>query len=269
LHVAVANGHKDVVDLLLRRNADLEARTDNGVTLLHEAAAFGNKEIAASLLERGADTQAADNAGRTPLSLARTYGRKDLVELLTERGGPEQTEGPPAPRGPEEPFTTLNLQPHETATDIETLEGLGDPALCGLWASTWRFWKAGKLNERATAEANKTPLRTFVDGRMEKHGSLLQLLAKQRQFDENEVVLCVVRRPGTDIIVATSKEMYLLPQKDLMSGPATVILMRDLKSYHVARWSGRVRLELRSGETVERKVNAFPDVEIVNRFAGK
>ncbi|MGD0741556.1 MAG: ankyrin repeat domain-containing protein, partial [Terracidiphilus sp.] len=268
LHVAVANGHKEIVELLFGRNADPEIRNDDGKTLLHEAAAFGNKEVAEYLLERGADIQATDSAGRTPLSLAKSYGRKDLVELLTQRGGPEQAEDSPVPQGPEGQFTTLKLLPREAATDTEALRGLGDPALCELWASTWRFWKTGKLNERTTRAANNTPLRTFVDGRMEKYGSLFQLLAKQRQFEENEFVLCVVRHPGTDVIVATSKALYLLPEEDLTRGPAVVILMRDLKRYHVTRWGGRMTLELRSGETIERKVSAFPEVEIVNRFLG-
>ena len=75
LHLAAMEGHADVVDELLGRGADANARElQRGETALHFAALSGHKPgaeaIVESLLRGGADAQAQNTDGRTPTDLA-------------------------------------------------------------------------------------------------------------------------------------------------------------------------------------------------------
>ncbi|KAH8890025.1 ankyrin, partial [Thozetella sp. PMI_491] len=66
---AVLLGHEAVVQLLLDKGADLEAKEkDSGQTPLSQAAACGHEAVARLLLDKGADLEAKDGEdGRTPL----------------------------------------------------------------------------------------------------------------------------------------------------------------------------------------------------------
>jgi cytohesin len=73
LHAAV-DGHKDVVELLIAKGADIELRcTTCGGTALGHAASGGHKEIIELLIEKGADVNAKDENSHTPLDLAIIY----------------------------------------------------------------------------------------------------------------------------------------------------------------------------------------------------
>lgn len=63
LHIAVRNGDKQSVILLLKHGADINARTAHGGTPLMYAAYHGYKKIHKLLLEYGADISLADNKG--------------------------------------------------------------------------------------------------------------------------------------------------------------------------------------------------------------
>ena len=57
--VATIKGHKDVVDMLLSKGADVNAKiTDFGATALYLACQIGYKEIVESLISKGADINA-------------------------------------------------------------------------------------------------------------------------------------------------------------------------------------------------------------------
>ena len=71
--------HKEVVDLLIQRGADVAARADDNRTLLHVAAMIGYKEVVDLLIQRGADVAA-------PLHWAAATGHKEVVDLLIQRG---------------------------------------------------------------------------------------------------------------------------------------------------------------------------------------
>lgn len=93
-----SHARKDVIDLLLDRGADINAKSSFGLTALHEAASQGNKEVVSRLIERGADVNAKDSIESTPLHCAIgegnsfSYsailepGRQDVVELLLRHG---------------------------------------------------------------------------------------------------------------------------------------------------------------------------------------
>jgi ankyrin repeat protein len=79
LYLAVANNHKDVVELLLTSNADVNAKGFLGQMPLD---AVGQKDIAELLLAHGAEVNAKDNQGKTPLFWAAFDGHKNVVEVL-------------------------------------------------------------------------------------------------------------------------------------------------------------------------------------------
>ncbi len=87
LLVAAVSGRKEIIELLIREGADVNAKV-NGVTPLHQAAFRSHKEIAELLIANGADLNAVDNVGkfgRTPLDW--TFGKTEITELLRKHGG--------------------------------------------------------------------------------------------------------------------------------------------------------------------------------------
>ncbi len=66
LALATLAGRIEVMDLLLRHAADVNARNRDGSTALHGAAFMGRTEAAELLVRRGADTQAKDYGRQTP-----------------------------------------------------------------------------------------------------------------------------------------------------------------------------------------------------------
>ena len=86
LAVAVSEGHKDVVRLLLKRGADIEATNDRGETPLIIACRKGHEKTVQLLLENGANLEAKDDRGWTALAVAIYEGYLDIVEKLLAKG---------------------------------------------------------------------------------------------------------------------------------------------------------------------------------------
>lgn len=86
LHLAVEKAHPHVVDALLERGADPNARDKNYSPPLHEAACIGCLPMVKSLIEKGADPNARDRVGRTPLHYAAYMGTTSMIQLLIEKG---------------------------------------------------------------------------------------------------------------------------------------------------------------------------------------
>lgn len=72
LHLASRNGHKNVVEILLRAGMDVNLLTTSG-TALHEAAICGKDSVVRTLLEFGADLNVTDSDGRTALDLLKQF----------------------------------------------------------------------------------------------------------------------------------------------------------------------------------------------------
>merc|ERR1711998_504994 len=85
--------HVTIALVLLRNNADVNARTDMGCTPIYIAAQSGNDEVLTSMLEEEAqsrdttiDINIPKNGGVTPLMIAAKKGNLDVVKTLVNRG---------------------------------------------------------------------------------------------------------------------------------------------------------------------------------------
>jgi ankyrin repeat protein len=88
LHAAAAStcSHYGALELLIANGADVNARTDSGVTPLHMAADSGLPYAVELLIANGADVNARDQIGRTPLQIASYFCRAYIAEVLIKNG---------------------------------------------------------------------------------------------------------------------------------------------------------------------------------------
>ncbi|MHB0999609.1 MAG: ankyrin repeat domain-containing protein [Armatimonadota bacterium] len=77
---------KQNVEYLIRKGADISAKTDDGDTPLHVAAERSENGKAAVLLIHKADVNARDSDGNTPLHLALANGNEAGADLLKSHG---------------------------------------------------------------------------------------------------------------------------------------------------------------------------------------
>jgi len=85
LHLAARAGRRGrkVVDLLIRRGADLESRDKKGKTPLQAAVEEGSTAGVSLLIEAGADIHTRDNAGWSLLHSAATpKGRREIIQII-------------------------------------------------------------------------------------------------------------------------------------------------------------------------------------------
>ena len=86
LMLAAGEGHADVVQLLLERRADVDAKEERGGTALMRAVAGGHAGIAKLLIETRANVNVEDNNGWTPLAIAASEHNLDMLKLLLDSG---------------------------------------------------------------------------------------------------------------------------------------------------------------------------------------
>ncbi len=86
LHEASLYSWKELVDELLSKGADVNAKDDNGITSFGIAAMSADVPTIQRMLDMGADISARDNEGRTPLSWAVRGTNSDVAELLVKKG---------------------------------------------------------------------------------------------------------------------------------------------------------------------------------------
>jgi ankyrin repeat protein len=85
MHFAAASGQKTLVELLIAKRADINAKTNEGITPLHMAAKRDRPEVAEMLIARGADVNARTKSNETPLTEVARQGNKEFVDLLIAR----------------------------------------------------------------------------------------------------------------------------------------------------------------------------------------
>lgn len=86
LSLAMSLRHNDLVPLLIKGGADVNARNGQDLTLLHQAIIKESPETAVFLLEQGADMNALTADQESPLQLAIHCRLEPVVEALCTRG---------------------------------------------------------------------------------------------------------------------------------------------------------------------------------------
>jgi len=82
---ASANGHADIVDLLIQHGALVDQTDSHGHTAVSVAAKLGHLSVVKTLVKHGADlTIRSINQGGTPLQKAKKYKQDHVVEFLNE-----------------------------------------------------------------------------------------------------------------------------------------------------------------------------------------
>jgi len=85
---AAFGGHIEMIRLMCDHGADVEARSESGRRPLHWAAINGHISVVKELIEeRNAEINARDEEGRTALREARDRNKPDVVAYLVSRGG--------------------------------------------------------------------------------------------------------------------------------------------------------------------------------------
>ena len=85
LMCASMNGHLQVVELLLKDNADVNAQEEDGFTALMVASENGHTQVVELLLKEHADIKLQTNDGVTALMLASQNGHQKVIELLLKQ----------------------------------------------------------------------------------------------------------------------------------------------------------------------------------------
>jgi ankyrin repeat protein len=86
LSTAILFGHTETVKFLLEKGANIEAKDKYGDTALIRAICGGYTEIVKLLLEKGANIKFKDKYGYTPLKSALGRRYTEIVKLLLDRG---------------------------------------------------------------------------------------------------------------------------------------------------------------------------------------
>jgi hypothetical protein len=88
IHLAAREGFIEIIRLLCDRGADVEARNIKGCTPLHYAVYCGEISVVKELIEvRNAEINARMNNGLTALRISRDRGKPDIVAYLLSHGG--------------------------------------------------------------------------------------------------------------------------------------------------------------------------------------
>ncbi|XP_067661962.1 ankyrin repeat domain-containing protein 50-like [Haliotis asinina] len=84
---AAAERHRDVVQLLVTKGANMSLVDRFGINILHSACLGGDVEVVKYVLSQNTlDIDSREQCGRTAVMLAAENGHKDVVELLVDKG---------------------------------------------------------------------------------------------------------------------------------------------------------------------------------------
>ena len=82
LHLAVGTENPEIVQMILERNPEVDARNTQGQTPLHTASSHRNPVVVQLLLDHGADPHVRDDEGKTTLDVAGSLGVSRILVKL-------------------------------------------------------------------------------------------------------------------------------------------------------------------------------------------
>jgi len=86
LHRSVINGSTQIVEYILSKAVDINAKDNRGFTPLHYSCQYNFENIAKLLIDKGAGINIQENRGLTPIFFAARSGNLNLVKMLVDRG---------------------------------------------------------------------------------------------------------------------------------------------------------------------------------------
>ena len=86
MHKAAANGHMDVLKLLIQHGGDVELADISGCTPLHTAARNGHLTCVKYLVSQGADFRMKSKKGNTAVMMAKANNQPKVAEYLSNCG---------------------------------------------------------------------------------------------------------------------------------------------------------------------------------------
>ena len=117
---AAGLGHKGVVEMLITKGADVNAKADGGWTPLHYATGGNDMEIVELLIDKGADINAKNARDQiTPLHWAAWRGHKEVTELLIAKGAVVNTKN----KSGGTPLHNATWKGHKEVTELLIAKG--------------------------------------------------------------------------------------------------------------------------------------------------
>ncbi len=83
---AIRNGNKDIIEMFLKKGANVQYRSWLDESYLHFAALFNKSELAELLINKGIDKNTVKKGNLAPLHIAVVAGNIDVVKLLVQKG---------------------------------------------------------------------------------------------------------------------------------------------------------------------------------------
>ena len=84
---AVSYGHKEIVELIINKGAEVNARGKDNRTPLFWAAGYGHKDINELLIAKDVEVNTKSNDGKTSLDWAIKQNQSKTIDLLRKHGG--------------------------------------------------------------------------------------------------------------------------------------------------------------------------------------
>jgi len=97
LHCAASKGHVTVANILIDHGALLDEKNLQGQTPLHCATAQKRPDMATLLVNRGSNVNVVNGGNLLPLHYAASEGLLDIVKLLVAKGSDLDKKGAPSP----------------------------------------------------------------------------------------------------------------------------------------------------------------------------
>jgi ankyrin repeat protein len=82
IHLAALTGQKTLVQMMIDKGADIDAKGSDGMTPLYQAARQDATDVAALLIARGADVNARTKSRKTPLMISAEQGNAQVAKVL-------------------------------------------------------------------------------------------------------------------------------------------------------------------------------------------